>query len=67
MKELQKVICLDNEVLVKGKEYYLDITTILGDSNGEWRGFIFRDEYGHEFEGNYYLKHFKSKYVGKNN
>lgn len=60
MKRITKVICLDNDVLVKGKEYYLDIETLMGDSDGEWSGFIYRDELCSEFEGNYYLKHFKS-------
>lgn len=60
MREIQKVICLDNEVLAKGKEYYLDKSTIMGDSDGEWSGFIYKDELCSIFEGNYYLKHFKS-------
>lgn len=60
MQEIQKVICLDNECLAAGKEYYLDKSSIMGDSEGEWSGLIYRDKNCSLLEGNYYLRHFKS-------
>lgn len=54
------VICIDDELLKKGGEYYLDICSIMGDSDGSWSGMIYRDPHLIREEGRYYLKHFKS-------
>lgn len=56
----QVVVCIDDELLEKGREYYLDICSIMGDSDGSWSGMIYRDPHLIHKEGRYYLKHFKS-------
>lgn len=54
------VVCIDDELLKKDEIYYLDIYSIMGDSDGSWSGIIYRDPNFVYMEGRYYLKHFKS-------
>ena len=54
------VVCIDDELLKKDEIYYLDICSIMGDSDGSWSGTIYRDPNLVYMEGRYYLKHFKS-------
>ena len=48
------------ELSLKGKEYYLDLSTVNGDYEGDWYGNIYADEKKEMYVGHLKLSHFRS-------
>ena len=63
---MQKVICISKIPspfhcdIVVGKVYYIDTSSIYGDSDGEWYAEVFNSELMVIYYGRINLKHFKS-------
>ena len=65
---LQKVICINERKAVSrqmqievGKLYYLDLSTVNGDFEGDWYGNVYADETKVKYIGHLKLSHFRSK------
>ena len=64
---MEKVICINerksisqqNQIEV-GKEYYLDLSTVNGDFEGDWYGQIYADNKKETYIGHLKLSHFRS-------
>lgn len=64
---LQKVICINERKTISQqnqievwKEYYLDLSTVNGDYEGDWYGNIYADEKKEMYVGHLKLSHFRS-------
>ena len=57
---VQKVISIDNEYFRPSTVYYLDLLSVMIDSDGDASGDVYYDEKLRERVGRYYLNHFKS-------
>ena len=64
---LQKVICINEKKAISQqnqietwKEYYLDLSTVNGDYEGDWYGNIYADEKKEMYVGHLKLSHFRS-------
>ncbi len=65
MVAMQKIVCINEngftrDLVELGEIYYVDISDIFGDNDGEWYGTIYRDERRKERIGRFRLRHFKS-------
>ena len=65
---LQKVICINERKAVSrqmqievGKAYYLDLSTVNGDFEGDWYGNIYADDKKKIYIGHLKLSHFHSE------
>ena len=65
---LQKVICINERKAVSrqmqievGKTYYLDLSTVNGDFEGDWYGNIYADDEKNIYIGHLKLSHFHSE------
>ena len=65
---LQKVICINERKSVSrqaqtevGKAYYLDLSTVNGDFEGDWYGNIYADDKKNMYIGHLKLSHFRSE------
>lgn len=62
---MQEVICINvrnlfqNQIEV-GKTYYLETSSVYGDSDGDWYGKIYADKDKEKYIGDLKLSHFKS-------
>lgn len=64
---MEKIICInerktisqENQIEV-GKEYYLDLSTVNGDFEGDWYGQIYADNKKEIYVGHLKLSHFRS-------
>lgn len=66
-EEVQKVICINERnaisrqpQIIAGKEYYLDLSSVNGDFEGDWYGEIYSDKNKLEYIGHLKLNHFRS-------
>lgn len=66
-EEVQKVICINERnaisrqpQIIAGKEYYLDLSSVNGDFEGDWYGEIYSDKNKSEYIGHLKLNHFRS-------
>ena len=66
-KQVQKVICINERnaisrqpQIIAGKEYYLDLSSVNGDFEGDWYGEIYSDKNKSEYIGHLKLNHFRS-------
>jgi len=64
--KMKKVECISQRSVSSlntieiGKTYYLDITSIDGDSDGDWYGDIYEDNKKNNYISHLKLSHFKS-------
>ena len=65
---VQKVICINERKAVSrqaqievGKIYYLDLSTVNGDFEGDWYGNIYADDKKNICIGHLKLSHFRSE------
>ena len=65
---LQKVICINERKDVSrqmqievDKAYYLDLSTVNGDFEGDWYGNVYADEKKEIYIGHLKLSHFRSE------
>lgn len=64
---MKKIICTNARdtflrQLEVGKEYYLDLSTVNGDCEGNWYGMVYADDKKEVCIGHLRLSHFKSVY-----
>ena len=64
---MQKVICINKRETIShqnqieiGKEYYLEISSVNGDYEGDWYGEIYADKEKGNYIGHLKLSHFRS-------
>lgn len=64
---MEKVICINERKTISqqnqievGKEYYLDLSTVNGDFEGDWYGQIYADDKKETYIGHLKLNHFRS-------
>ncbi len=55
----ERDISLLNKVK-RGKIYYLDLSSIYGDFEGDWYGKVYEDDKKNEYVGRFKLSHFKT-------
>ena len=58
---MQKVICISNGKFIEvGNVYYISLTSICSDSDGEWTVNVYEDNKQDIWVGRYRLDNFKS-------
>lgn len=58
---MQKVICIRDGIYIEiGNCYYISLTSICSDSDGEWTVNVYEDDKQDIWVGRYRLDHFKS-------
>ena len=64
---MERVICINERKAIShqnqievGKSYYLDLSTVNGDYEGDWYGNIYADDKKEIYIGHFKLSHFRS-------
>lgn len=64
---MEKVICINERKAISrqnqievGESYYLDLSTVNGDYEGDWYGNIYADDKKEVYIGHLKLSHFRS-------
>lgn len=64
---MKRVICINERKTIShqnqievGKDYYLDLSTVNGDYEGDWYGKIYADDKKEVYIGHLKLSHFRS-------
>jgi len=64
---MQEVICINERKTIShqtqievGKHYYLEVSSVNGDYEGDWYGQIYKDKEKKNYVGHLKLSHFRS-------